>query len=117
MIEIKRAYETASKKDGYRILVDRLWPRGVSKEQASIDLWMKEIAPSVALRKWFNHDPKRWKDFQKKYQQELKKNHKTVKEMLNLERQKKVVTLVYAAKSEEINHAAVLRNYLIKKSR
>jgi len=116
MIQIKRAYETPSKKDGYRILVDRLWPRGLTKEKAAIDLWMKEIAPSVALRKWFNHDPAHWKEFQKKYTKELRENT-AVQDMLDLEKQKKLITLVYGAKSEEINHASVLRNFLMKKKK
>jgi len=114
MIEIKRAYETASKKDGYRILVDRLWPRGVSKEQASIDLWMKEVAPSVDLRKWFNHDPKHWKEFQKEYTKELKGQTEHVQKILSLEKEKKQITLIYGAKDPVVNHAVVLRNFLLK---
>jgi uncharacterized protein YeaO (DUF488 family) len=73
-IQLKRIYEAGSKDDGYRILVDRLWPRGFTKEKAALDLWLKEIAPSNELRKWFGHDPDKWKEFQKKYRQELKQN-------------------------------------------
>lgn len=72
MISIKRAYEPSSKDDGFRILVDKLWPRGVSKEKVNLDIWMKEIAPSDDLRKWFSHDPKRWKEFENKYENALK---------------------------------------------
>ena len=70
-IQIKRVYEKSDAKDGFRILVDRLWPRGLTKEKAAADLWLKDIAPSTELRKWFNHDPEKWKEFQKKYQKEL----------------------------------------------
>lgn len=108
---IKRVYEKPSKSDGYRILVDRLWPRGLSKEKAAVDLWLKEIAPTTELRKWFNHDEKKWKDFQSKYKTELKENEEAVKQ-LKSEIQKHHVTLLFGAKDEEHNEAQVLLDYL-----
>lgn len=78
MIKLKRIYEPYDKKDGYRVLVDRLWPRGISKERAHLDLWFEDIAPSTVLRKWYNHDPKKWMEFKKKYRVELKKNKDAV---------------------------------------
>src|SRR4051794_2343084 len=96
-ISIKRAYERPLQKDGYRILVDRIWPRGVTKEEASIDEWAKDIAPSTALRKWFSHDPSLWTDFKKMYLAELKKNE-AADDFIESHRDKKVITLVYAAK-------------------
>ena len=110
-ISIQRAYEKPAKKDGYRILVDRLWPRGLKKVEASIDEWAKELAPTTELRKWFNHDPALWKDFQKKYRAELKKNT-AVDEFIKTHRDKKLITLVYAAKDEAHTHALVLQQYL-----
>src|SRR5690606_19690903 len=108
---IKRVYEKPSKADGRRILVDRLWPRGMKKEDAKIDLWMKEIAPTTELRKWFSHDHDKWKSFQEKYTRELKKNKEQV-ELLKEEIRKGMVTLVYAARDEECNAAVVLQEYL-----
>ena len=110
-LKIKRVYEQPAKGDGKRILVDRLWPRGLTKEKASIDLWLKDIAPSTELRKWFGHDPDKWKEFQTRYHQELKNNKEpvaTLREQLN----KGVVTLVYGAKDEEHNEALVLKEWL-----
>jgi len=110
-IKIKRVYEKPSKEDGTRILVDRLWPRGLTKQKAAIDLWLKEIAPTTELRKWFAHDPKKWIEFKKKYLQELKEN----KEQISIikERLKQgPVTLVYAARDEEYNEAQVLEELL-----
>ena len=110
-IKIKRVYEKPSKEDGLRILVDRLWPRGLTKQKAAIDLWLKEIAPTTELRKWFAHDPKKWIEFKKKYLQELKEN----KEQISIikERLKQgPVTLVYAARNEEYNEAQVLEELL-----
>ena len=111
MIKIKRVYEPAEKKDGYRVLVDRLWPRAVKKEEAAIDLWLKAIAPSAELRKWFNHEEDKWESFRKKYYQELKQNE-TVKEMRQVLKQHATTTLVYGAKNEDYNHAIVLAEYL-----
>jgi uncharacterized protein YeaO (DUF488 family) len=110
-INIKRVYEKPAKSDGIRILVDRLWPRGMTKERADIDLWLKNIAPTTELRKWFDHDPDKWKEFQKKYHQELKKNKEQVS-LLNEQMKNGVVTLVYGARDEEHNEALVLKEWL-----
>ncbi len=110
-INIKRVYEKSSKADGKRILVDRLWPRGLTKEKADIDLWLKDIAPTTELRKWFGHDPDKWKEFQKRYRLELKKNKEQVT-LLNEEIKKGEVTLVYGARDEEHNEARVLKEWL-----
>ncbi|HWH62560.1 MAG TPA: DUF488 domain-containing protein [Ginsengibacter sp.] len=110
-IKIKRVYEEPSKADGMRILVDRLWPRGLTKEKAAIDLWLKEIAPTTELRKWFAHDPKKWTEFRKKYLQELEDNEDQVSILKNYLK-KGVVTIVYGAKDEEHNEAEVLKEFL-----
>lgn len=107
-IRIKRVYEQPDKHDGRRILVDRIWPRGLTKERASIDLWLKDIAPSTELRKWFAHDTSRWDEFKEKYLAELKSNSEQVR-LLKQELDKGVVTLVYAAKDEEHNQAVVIQ--------
>jgi len=109
-VSIKRAYEPTAKTDGVRVLVDRLWPRGVTKSKANIDLWVKELAPSTELRKWFGHDPEKWSEFQKKYRAELKGNL-ALSEIRALSRQENV-TLVYAAKDELHSHALVLKQVL-----
>ena len=111
-IAIKRVYEKPVPGDGARILVDRLWPRGVSKERAKLDLWLKDIAPSTELREWFGHDPKKWIGFQKKYKIELANNEEPVAELKKIIRQNKTVTLLYAAKDEEHNEAIVINNLL-----
>ncbi|PZF74927.1 DUF488 domain-containing protein [Taibaiella soli] len=110
-ILIKRAYEKPEKKDGYRILVDRLWPRGIKKEEAAIVDWQKELAPSTELRKWFGHDPAVWTEFQKKYLAELKKND-AVAEFVEANKDRKKITLVYGAKDTEHTHALVLQQFL-----
>lgn len=110
-ITIKRVYETPLKKDGYRILVDRLWPRGVTKEEANIDDWAKPLAPTVQLRKWFGHDPERWEEFQKRYRAELKKN-KAIDQFIEQHYDEKHITLVYGAKDTKHTHALVLQEYL-----
>ena len=110
-MKIKRVYEMPSRDDGKRILVDRLWPRGLTKEKASIDLWLKEIAPSTALRKWFDHDPDKWKEFQKRYRKELRDNKELVS-LLKEKIKKGTVTLVYGAKDEKHNEALVLKEWL-----
>ena len=112
LIKIKRAYETSSKDDGFRILVDRLWPRGVSKEKAHLDLWIKDIAPSNDLRKWFSHDPGKWKEFEDKYKEELKDKNELIQEIKDIEEDKGKVTLIYSAKDKEHNNAVVLENIL-----
>ncbi len=111
MIQIKRAYEKASPVDGHRILVDRLWPRGVSKVNLRLDRWEKDLAPSTTLRKWFSHDPKKWTLFKQKYRTELKKQAPLLKELKTLGRQHSV-TLIYGAKDEEHNEAVVLQKML-----
>ena len=106
-IAIKRVYQEPEPADGFRILVDRLWPRGLSKERAKIDLWLKEVAPSTELRKWFNHDPAKWAEFQKRYKQELKSKSDqldVIKEKIH----QGPVTLLYGAKDEAHNEAVVL---------
>jgi len=109
-IQIKRVYEKPNAKDGFRILVDRLWPRGLTREKAAVDLWLKDIAPSTELRKWFRHDPGKWKEFQKKYLKELSENKEAV-DILKNHLQKETVTLLYAAKDEAHNEAEVLKDY------
>jgi uncharacterized protein YeaO (DUF488 family) len=113
-IKIKRVYEKRGKEDGKRILVDRLWPRGLTKEKADIDIWLKQISPSTELRKWFGHDPDKWKEFQKRYHQELMNNKEQV-ELLKEQVKKGVVTLVYGAKDQEHNEALVLKEWLVNK--
>lgn len=113
-VKIKRVYEKPSREDGVRILVDRLWPRGLTKEKAKVDLWFKEIAPSTELRRWFAHDPAKWAEFKKCYLAELKQKKDLISELRG-QAQTNMVTLVYAAKDEEHNEAVVLKNYLIQK--
>lgn len=110
-VQIKRVYEEPEKEDGYRILVDRVWPRGMTKEKASIDLWLKEIGPTTELRKWFGHDPDRWTEFEKRYKKELKNNKEVLAELKKQVKESKV-TLIYSAKDEEHNQAVVIRKYL-----
>jgi len=114
MIQLKRAYEEPSPSDGQRILVERLWPRGVTKEKAALDLWLKDIAPSPELRKWFGHDPARWTQFQQKYRKELQ-NHPDEVALLRRKAKQGRITLIYAAKDEEHNGALVLKEYLAGK--
>lgn len=110
-IWLKRAYEPPDADDGFRILVDRLWPRGVSKSSARIDLWLKEIAPSAVLRKWFGHDPAKWNKFRDRYFRELDKNREAVEKLLEQVHRGRV-TLVYGAKEQEHNDAVALNHYL-----
>ena len=112
MIKIKRAYHPPEEEDGFRILVDRLWPRGVSKDKVKLDLWLKEVAPSNELRKWFGHDPEKWSEFQKRYSAELKDKRIFLSKIKDLEKEKGTVTLIYSAKDEEHNDAVVLRDKL-----
>jgi uncharacterized protein YeaO (DUF488 family) len=112
MIRIKRVYATAAKEDGWRVLVDRLWPRGMKKEAAKIDLWMKDVAPSDALRKSYCHDVEKWLDFQTKYRAELKKKKALLKELKEMEKKHGKLTLLFGAKDEEHNQAVVLANVL-----
>jgi len=111
--QLKRVYEPAEPADGFRVLVDRLWPRGVSREQAALDLWLKEIAPSAELRTWFCHKPEHWEEFQKRYREELLQNPALgeLREMAKAG----MVTLLYAAKDQTYNHALVLEKVLAEK--
>lgn len=110
-IKIKRVYEKKSNSDGYRILIDRLWPRGLKKTEAKVDLWIKEIAPSDDLRKWFAHDPERWISFKAKYKKELREKTDLINQIKTLQKQKGLVTLLYSAKDEEHNNAVVLKSF------
>ncbi|MCA1959068.1 MAG: DUF488 domain-containing protein [Nitrospira sp.] len=111
-VSVKRIYEPQAKSDGFRVLVDRLWPRGISKETAHIDLWLREIGPSTALRKWFNHDPSRWAEFCRHYQAELKEKENLLA-LLVKEAQTKPITLLYSAKDERYNQAVALQSFLL----
>lgn len=115
MIYLKRIYEEPRKEDGFRILIDRLWPRGVSKEKAQLGLWLKEIAPSAELRKWFGHDPEKWKEFRERYTYELKGNE-ALKKLKELTGKYETITLLYGAKDEKHNDAVALLD-LLKKSK
>jgi len=115
MIRIKRIYDSPGEEVGFRILVDRLWPRGLSKEKAKIGLWMKEIAPSDILRKWYAHDPQKWDEFKRKYFEELESK----KELINEITQKVSdgnVTLLFSSKEERLNNAVALKEYIGKKA-
>jgi uncharacterized protein YeaO (DUF488 family) len=111
MIHVKRVYQEPSSQDGVRILVDRLWPRGLTKERAAVDLWLKDVAPSTELRKWFGHDPAKWKEFQVRYRKELRKKQDALK-LLKQKSDEHTVTLVYGARDEEHNEAVVLKRLL-----
>jgi uncharacterized protein YeaO (DUF488 family) len=111
-IKLKRAYEPASPEDGARILVDRLWPRGVAKADAALDLWAKELAPSTELREWFGHDPARWAEFQVRYADEVRQHADELEQVRSMARQGPV-TLVYAARDEHHNDAVALRDLLL----
>ena len=115
LIEIKRAYEPLSPKDGKRILVDRLWPRGLRKDAVALDLWNKDIAPTTALRKWFDHRPDRFAEFKRRYRDELKSNPAVTEVLKQIGRRK--TTLVYAAHDPAVNHAVVLAEFLTKAQR
>jgi len=111
MFKLKRVYEAPTARDGFRVLVERLWPRGISKERAHLDLWLKEVAPSQGLRKWFNHDPAKWTEFQARYMAELKEKDAVVR-LLREKAKKSTVSLVYAAHDEKHNGALVLKKFL-----
>ena len=113
-IKIKRVYAPPSPGDGKRILIDRLWPRGVSKNSARIDVWLKDIAPSNRLRTWFNHDPDKWTEFAGRYRRELREKANVLQE-LRAEAGRGAITLLFAAKDEEHNNAVVLRDLLAGK--
>ena len=111
-IKLKRIYEEPAVSDGIRILVERLWPRGLSKEKAKVDIWLKEVAPSTELRKWFNHDPEKWEEFKKRYYGELQNNKPVIKDALD--QHKETITFVYASKEETYNNAVALKEYVDK---
>lgn len=113
-VTIKRAYEPAAAADGYRILIDRIWPRGVTKDAAHIDEWAKDAAPSTELRKWFGHDPARWSEFRKRYRKELAAHAEAVAGW-RARAARERVTLVYGARDEEHNNAVVLRELLLER--
>jgi len=112
-LRIKRIYEPKEDSDGTRILVDRFWPRGLSKQDAAVDIWLKDIAPSPALRRWFGHDPAKWTEFQRRYRDELEENSSAVEELKRQIRQSDA-TLLYAAKDLRHNHAIVLQRFIGK---
>jgi uncharacterized protein YeaO (DUF488 family) len=115
MIQTKRVYDKPAKTDGFRVLVDRLWPRGLTKEKAHVDLWMKEIAPSDDLRKWFHHEEQNWGEFVKRYKAELGKKKDLLSELAKLTEERKAVTLLYGSKDEKQNQAVVLAEVLKSK--
>lgn len=115
MIRLKRAYDDPAEADGFRVLVDRLWPRGVSKGAAALDRWMKEVAPSDELRRWFDHDPEKWDEFRRRYEHELSGRDEEV-DFLKQKSREGTLTLVYAAKDTEHNDAVVLRGYLLEQT-
>ena len=112
-INIKRVYDDKSEDDGYRVLIDRLWPRGVSKEDAHFDEWLKDIAPTTELRKWFDHDPERFEEFRKRYKKELKEHKEELDKLRNKAKSEKI-TLLFAAKNVEMNNAVVVKDFLEK---
>jgi uncharacterized protein YeaO (DUF488 family) len=111
-VRLKRAYATPAADDGTRILVDRLWPRGLSKERAAIDQWMKDIAPTTGLRKWFGHDPTRWEEFRRRYSKEVSEKADLLDQLRSLARQGPI-TLVYSAHDEKHNDAVQLRELIL----
>ena len=111
MMKIKRIYDPYAKDDGKRVLVDRLWPRGIKKEDARCDLWLKDLAPSTGLRKWFSHDPANWQEFKKRYRKELEDRQDMIED-LRRESRKGTVTLLFAAKDSERNNAVVLKEVI-----
>ncbi len=111
VVEVERIYEPANEDDGYRVLVDRIWPRGLKKTEAGVDLWMKEIAPSAQLRKWFGHEPDKWDEFKKRYAEELVDKEVLVEQIASRARTGKV-TLLFGSRNEHINNAIALKEYL-----
>jgi uncharacterized protein YeaO (DUF488 family) len=112
MVRLKRVYEPPAPGDGLRVLVDRLWPRGLKRDTAKIDHWLKEVAPTEQLRRWFNHDPKRWAEFQKRYRGELDANKESTRMLRDLTTGKTPMTLLFGAKDTGRNNAVVLRDWL-----
>jgi uncharacterized protein YeaO (DUF488 family) len=116
MLKVKRAYEVAARSDGKRFLVERLWPRGIKKSDLQIDAWLKDVAPSTELRRWFSHDPAKWQEFRRRYSAELERNPQSWQPIIEAARQK-TVTLIYSSHDSEHNNAVVLRDYLANKLR
>ncbi len=114
MIKLKRAYLAPTKTDGCRVLVDRLWPRGLSKQKAAVDHWLRDIAPSTALRKWYGHEPVRWPGFRRRYAVELKRQKDALAALRALLKEHSVVTLLFSSKEEKLNNAVALKAYLRK---
>jgi len=114
MLRIKRVYEEPAKEDGFRVLVDRLWPRGLTKEKAKFDLWLKDIAPSDALRKWYHHDPEKWVEFKRRYFSELKDKKESL-DLIESKAKRGTVTLLFGSKEERFNNAQALKEYFQKK--
>jgi uncharacterized protein YeaO (DUF488 family) len=114
-ILVKRIYEPVVKSDGFRVLIDRLWPRGLSKSDAKLDLWLPDLGPSTALRKWFNHDPARWTEFCRRYRDELKEK-KALLATIKKQAKTRPVTLLYSAKDKRHNQAVALRSFLLKRT-
>jgi uncharacterized protein YeaO (DUF488 family) len=115
-IELKRVYDPASESDGYRILVDRLWPRGLTEESARVDLWLRRIAPTTELRKWYSHDVEKWPEFQKRYESELAAHGELLDLILDIERHRKIVTILFGAKDVEHNEANVVLTVLKRRA-
>lgn len=115
-IRVKRVYEAPARGDGCRVLVDRVWPRGIAKSRARLDLWLKEVAPSTVLRKWFAHDPEKWLEFRERYWRELRKQPDAIA-TLQRRRTEGTVTLVYGARDEEHNNAIALKQFLEQRGR
>ena len=115
-VKLKRAYEPPSRSDGKRVLIDRLWPRGVKRSEAKIDEWMKEIAPSTGLRKWFGHEPARWPEFQDRYVAEVRQHPELLDDLRKLAREGPL-TLVFSARDEDHNDAVVLRDLILDRRR
>lgn len=113
MLRIKRVYDPPARDDGFRILVDRIWPRGLRKEDAAVDLWLKDVAPSAALRRWFGHDPEKWAEFKRRYHAELARNRAALKPLEDAMRKGRV-TLVYGARDTEHNNAVALAAFMAR---
>ena len=112
MIRLKRVYEKPAAEDGFRVLVERLWPRGMRKEEARVVLWLREAGASTELRKWFGHDPAKWEEFQEEYFRELSEKPEVVHQLINLLRENTAITFLFAARDEEHNNAVALKRYL-----
>ena len=114
MIRLKRVYLAPARADGCRVLVDRLWPRGLGKEKAAVDHWLRDIAPSTSLRKWYGHAPERWPEFKRRYAAELRKQKPVVAQLKTLLKQHKTVTFLFSSKEEVLNNAAALKAWMRK---